>query len=650
MMRLIGTALCSAFFLSMAVTAGAQAAPARPRNFRTAIYVVVNSTKELADPKVFAKQFGRMERQLHFDKVYIEVYRSGLFATDDEIETVKKAFMAKGIEIAGGITLASGEKSAQFRSFDYENPAERDECRRAAELAAKHFNEVILDDFFFFSTKSDADIAAKGARSWTQYRLDTMRKAAQDLVLGPAKTVNPNVRMIIKYPNWYEHFQGLGFDLEKESQMFDGIYTGTETRDPYITDQLLQQYESYEIIRYFDNIRPGGNGGWVDTYAVRYVDRYAEQLWDTLFAKAPEITLFQWMDLVKPGVPANAFAAGDRAAWKALPTSFNWDAMVKSYRSTGKGDPGPGWGSAAGYALAQADKVVGQLGNPIGIASYKPYQSTGEDFLQNYLGNIGIPIEMTPNFPMDGDLLLLTESAKFDPDIIAKIERRLAAGKDVVITSGFLRAMQDKGFKNVAEWEDTGRIVSIRDFVNGFGSGAGESLNDSKYANPSILFPEIHFLTNDSWPVIRGVAEAKGFPILLMNRYSKGVIYLLTIPENVSDLYNLPQSLITQIKNLLLRDFPVHVDAPPLVSLFAYDNASFVVESFRHQPAVANIILPGANKTLRDLTTGKPIAALKVPPIPKLDGLGRPRTPEPPHTIFPVKLAPHSFAAYKIGE
>ncbi len=88
-----------------------------------------------------------------------------------------------------------------------------------------------------------------------------MRKVSQDLVLGPAKAVNPKVRVIIKYPNWYEHFQGTGYDLEKQSQMFDGIYTGTETRDPVITDQLLQQYESYSIVRYFDNIRPVGSDG-----------------------------------------------------------------------------------------------------------------------------------------------------------------------------------------------------------------------------------------------------------------------------------------------------------------------------------------------------------------------------------------------------
>ena len=652
MTRFIRTAMCSIIWLSLFAAASmAQTAPqpGKYKNFRTAIYVVVNATKQLADPKVFEKEYERVSRQLRFDKVYVEVYRNHMFATDAEIETVKKEFEAKGIIVSGGVTLAAGGVGGQFGTFDYEIPADRAECKEAAELAAKHFNEVILDDFFFYTSKSDADIAAKGARSWTQYRLDTMREVAKDLVLDPAKAVNPAVKMIIKYPNWYEHFQGLGYDLEKESQMFDYIYTGTETRDPILTDQLLQQYESYEIIRYYDNIRPsGGNrGGWVDTYSLGYADRYAEQLWDTMFAKAPEITLFNWADMaVSEPAPA-----GDRTAWKNAHPGFDWDAMVKSYRTTGKGDPGPGWASVAGAALGQVDKVLGDLGNPIGIANYKPYQSSGEDFLQNYLGNIGIPIEMTPKFPTDAPLVLLTESAKFDPDIVKKIEDQLAAGKSVVITSGFLRAMQDKGIKDVAEWEDTGRVVSIHDFVNGFGAGNGTSLNDPKHANPAILFPGIRFYTNDSWGIIRGVAGAKGYPILLMNRYSKGVIYLLTIPENPADLYNLPQATVTQIKKYLQQDFPVEIDSPPLVSLFAYDNNTFVVESFRPAQTPVNISVPGANKKLRDLVTGKMVPAMAEP---KMDPKARARMrhwyPEPPRTVFPVKIDPHAYRVYKIED
>jgi hypothetical protein len=471
-----------------------------------------------------------------------------------------------------------------------------------------------------------------------------MREVAKDLVLGPAHAANPSAKVIIKYPNWYEHFQGLGFDLDKEAQMFDGIYTGTETRDPHITDQLLQQYESYEIIRYFNNIRPGGNGGgWVDTYSIRYVDRYAEQLWDTLFAKAPEITLFNWHDLVDP---ENKVDAGERQGWQARPTNFNWNAMVKSYRSMGK-DDAPGWGSAAGYSLEQVDKVLGDLGKPIGIPSYKPYQSDGEDSLQHYLGNIGIPIEMTPVFPEGAKLVLLTEEAKYDPDIIKKIDRQLKSGGNVVITSGFLRAMQDKGFKNIAEWEDTGRVLAIHNFVNGFGAGNGTLLNDPKKPAVDILFPEIRFYTNDSWGIIRGVSGAKGNPLLLMNNYSKGVVYLLNIPDNLADLYNLPQAAITQIKEYLLQDFPVRIDAPDLVSLFAYDNGTMAVESFRNTASKINVIVPVGNARLRDLTTGKLVVA-QIPAKPTVEPRRRRSYQESPKTVFPIALEAHSWRTYRI--
>ena len=275
---------------AMLVLIPATAEAAAYKHFRAAIYIPVGSTKRLADPAAFAREFARVSSQLRFDKVYIEAYRDRQIATDAELEAVKRAFQAKGIQTSGGITLAAGGSGGQFGTFDYENPADRAECERAVRLIARHFDEVILDDFFFYTSKSDADIAAKGPRSWTDYRLDKMREASRNLVLGPAKQENPRVKVIIKYPNWYEHFHGLGYDLADQAQMFDAIYTGTETRDPVITDQLLQQYESYEIVRYLSNIRPGANlGGWVDTYSIRSIDRYAEQLWDGLLIGLREV-------------------------------------------------------------------------------------------------------------------------------------------------------------------------------------------------------------------------------------------------------------------------------------------------------------------------------------------------------------------------
>ena len=584
-------AAVSAGFCSMASAHGAY------QNFTAAIYIPAMATRQLADAQTLERQYSRIASQLRFDKVYLEVYRNGQFADEASLARIKKFFAAHGIAVSGGVTLAAGGHAGQFGTFDYENPQDRAECQRAVELAARNFDEVILDDFFFYTTKSDADIAAKASRTWTQYRLEKMREVAQTLVLDAARAVNPRVRMIIKYPNWYEHFQGLGYDLDQEAKHFDGIYTGTETRDPNITDQLLQQYESYLIVRYYDNIRPdGGNrGGWVDTFDTRYVDRYAEQLWDTLFARAPEITLFNWAALADP----SPVAPGDRSEWLGQRTSFNWDEMT----------PGAGWARAAGYSLEQADHVLAVVGKPIGIASYKPYQSSGEDYLHDYLGNMGVPIELMPRFPTEADTVLLTESAKFDADIVSKIKGQLSAGKNVVITSGLLHALQGRGIEEVVELEYTGRKIAVHDFVEGYGAGKGTSLDDPGVAGRDILFPEIRFYTNDSWALLRGVANARGIPILLMNRYSRGTFYVLNIPDNIGDLYSLPQPAMNVIRTYLQGDFPVRIDAPAQVSLFAYDNGTFIVESFRPRTVSLGISVAGAHHKLTDLLSNAAVLA-----------------------------------------
>ncbi|HEY6451264.1 MAG TPA: hypothetical protein VIX87_01555 [Steroidobacteraceae bacterium] len=619
----------------------AATSPGAYRNFRAAIYITVNSTRELADPATLERQYQRVAGQLRFDKVYLEVYRNGQFADEATLARIKKYFTAHGIAVSGGVTLAAGGHGGQFGTFDYENPQDRAECRRAVELAARNFDEVILDDFFFYTTKSDADIAAKGRRSWTQYRLDKMREVARELVLSPARAANPHVHMIIKYPNWYEHFQGLGYDLDKEAKEFDAIYTGTETRDPEITDQLLQQYESYLIVRYFDHVRPAGNrGGWVDTYDLRYIDRYAEQLWDTLFARAPEITLFNWSAMAD----ADAVDPGDRSAWAGQHTSFDWDEMTRPMAAGAAG-----WARAAAYSLEQADRVVGLLGAPIGIASYKPYQSSGEDYLQDYLGNIGIPIELTPRFPAQAAIILLTESAAHDPDIVSKIKRQLRAGRSVVITSGLLRALAGRGIEDIAEWQCTDRRIAVHDFLEGYGAGKGTALNDPGAAALDILFPEIHFYTNDSWALLRGVAEARGIPILLMNHYSRGILYVLDVPDNIGDLYHLPQRALNVIRTYLQGDFPVRLDAPAHVSLFAYDNGVFIVQSFRPDSTRVSISVAGAHHQLTDLLSGETVAATADPGV-ELQPRTQAQRRDPyaaARTSFPVLVPPHSYRLFR---
>ncbi|HTR40543.1 MAG TPA: hypothetical protein VMH87_02845, partial [Pseudomonadales bacterium] len=430
--------------------------------------------------------------------------------------------------------------------------------------------------------------------------------------------------------------QGLGYDLDNEPKLFDGIYTGTETRDPVMTDQHLQQYESFEIIRYFDNIAPGRNGGgWVDTYSIRYIDRYAEQLWETMFAKAPQIMLFEWSAMTRPVQP------GERSAWENLNTSFNYDQMLASFNKNA-GIAGPTMARVAGYSLEQVDPFLGELGNPIGIACYKPYQSTGEDFLHNYLGMIGIPIDLHPKFPTNAEVVLLTESAKFDKDIVAKIKNQLRAGKSVVITSGLLHALQGRGIEDIVEVEYTDRKVLAHEFSSGFGAGNASHLEGG--TNSDILFPQIVFFTNDAWSLVRAEADGNAFPLLLMDRYSKGVIYILTIPENFNDLYALPPEVTTAFKNYIMRGFPVRLDGPAQVALFPYDNQTLIAESFLPTETDVKISVTGSSMRLKNLATGETITGQEPPEKP----FWQRQADEEKRISFTVHLAPHSYGVFRV--
>ena len=605
-------------------------------NFDVSIYIPIGVVRNLDDPETLSNQWNRISSQLKVDKVYIEVQRDRNVASDETLERVKKFFVDHGVKVAGGMAASDGSIGGQFKSFCYTDPADRAFIKSAAELAARHFDELIQDDFFFNTTKYDSDIAAKGDKSWTQFRLDLMDDAAENLIIKPAKAINPKIKLVIKFPNWYEHFQGLGYDLDKEPKLFDGIYTGTETRDPEITDQNLQQYESYQIIRYFENIAPGRNGGgWVDTFSIRYIDRYVEQLWDTVFAKAPEMMLFEWSGMLRP-IPVGA-----RTNWADLHTSFDYNQMLQAWSANAPASAEPTIARVAGYSLEQADSFLGQLGRPIGIASYKPYQSTGEDFLHNYFGNIGIPIDLHPEFPTNADLVLLTECAKFDPAIVGKIKAQLVAGKSVVITSGLLRALQGRGIEGIVEVQYTDRKILAHQYLSSYGAGNGTIIGDEQASD--VLFPELDFLTNDSWALVRALANGRGYPLLFMDRYSKGILYIWTIPDNFNDLYRLPVEVTSALKNYVMRGFPVRVDGPAQVALFAYDNNTFIVESFLSSETDVKISVAGGTAKLHDLVTGEILTGQL-----QTQGFSRRQAASEARISFNAHLPPHSYAVFAV--
>ena len=448
------------------------------QHFKVSTYIRAQDVARMDDEKFLKSTWETVSTQVDLDKIYLETHRDAFIVPEKILNKVKKFFLSKGLEVGGGITFTRSEPT-DFETYSYAREEERQLVKKISEYTARFFDDIILDDFFFIDLKNDDEIRAKGSKSWTDYRLRLMADAGRELVVNPAKAVNPKVKVIIKYPNWYDHFHGLGFNLEEEPLYFDGLWTGTETRDPG-SAQHLQNYLSYNIVRYFDNIAPGRNGGgWVDAGGIHMsMDRYAEQLHLTMLSRTPEIILWNYMQLAEVKITPQM-----RAPWQdAGGNSFRYDEMVAPFTKDGKTVTPTTMARFANVTLHQTDQLVGQLGNPVGLVSYKPYHSSGEDFLQNYLGMIGLPMDMHPQWKDDRQQILLTEQAAKDKEIVEKIKGQLRKGGDVIITTGLLKAIKDQ-LADVCELY----CGDLKAIVNDFGfSGKSER---------EFIIPQVKYFT-----------------------------------------------------------------------------------------------------------------------------------------------------------
>jgi hypothetical protein len=601
------------------------------QGFKVAVYTRAYEVERMKDLHWLDSTWNIISSQVKVDKIYLETHRDLLIVPGETLEQAKKFFLGKGIEVGGGITYTVNE-SNNFETFSYSNPEHRKKVQEIAEHTAKYFDDYILDDFFFTSSKTDIEIKAKGTKSWTQYRLDLLAEAGKNLIMIPSKKVNPKVKIIIKYPNWYDHFQGLGFDLNVGPKLFDGVWSGTETRDPSGA-QHLQNYLSYNIIRYLDNLRPGYNmGGWVDSGGSNLgMDRYAEQLWLTFFAKAPEMSLFDYRQLIGVALRPEMH----RTPWQGQGTSFDYDEMMKPVNLNGNTVVPTTLARVAGYTFEKIDQFIHKLGKPIGIKSYKAYHTLGDDFLQNYLGMIGLPMDMYSTFPTDQKVILLTEQAKGDPDIINKMKTQLTKGNDVVITTGLLQAIPEK-IAEICELRATKSAL-----VNDFGF-AGKIDKD-------ILIPQVLYQTNDAWEIMSAgrplTNGTSGYPMVLRADYSQGNLYVITIPEDFGNLYDLPEGVLNSFRQILSKDLNLRIEAPAKVSLFLYDNGTFIVESFLDEPVTIVVKAKEGIDKITNIVDGTVIEKLPAPannPFTFRRARGDDKV-----NSFRITIPPHSYKVFK---
>ena len=523
------------------------------RNFKLTTYFVAHATCRVTREEL-EKEIAFMEKYMRLDKVYLEPWR-GELASAEQVEMCREVFQSHGVEVAGGLTTViptpEGDeaKPRLFDTFCYNDPKMRAKLKEVSAFIGARFDEFIIDDFFFTGCACPACVRARDEfnrehgvadGSWQAYRLDLMRRVSEEDVIAPAKAANPKCRIIIKYPNWAESYQETGYNPAEQRGLFDGLYTGTETRDPIVTDQHLPRYLSFSLMTYFENMWPGHNGGgWFDNFDTHITEMYLEQAYLTAFSKPKELMMFCFQSM--------------------------YDNMYTP---------------ALGFQLDKLDAVLDHAGNSIGIPCYLPDDSQGEDNVQDFLGMVGLPITCTPFFPEDAEQMLLTRASACDPEIVDKLEKwLLTKGGTAMVTTGFLEATMDRGVQRLTSIRLRGRKVSARRY-----RVEEEERRDAvrrrlclyPTGDRPITIPVAEFRNNATWAVVKAVHGEESYGILLRDWYGKGTLLTLAVPDAFPDFYHIPAEALSRIRQAM----PVNgiwLEAPAGVSLFIYDNDAFIV-------------------------------------------------------------------------
>ncbi len=269
------------------------------------------------------------------------------------------------------------------------------------------FDQIVIDDWYFTTCQCDECVAARGSQTWPEYYGDLMVKMSRERVMQPAHAVNPNVKVIIKYPQWNDQFHMRGYEVVRQPNIFDGIWVGTEDRNfDYNSSPGYEiGYNAYFNMRWLASLGRVG-GGWFDTGGARTtVNTYLEQARHTVLGDGREMILWCYSGHLGAAPKMEALS-------KELP------------------------------GLIKLAKIV--RGKPIkGVHLLKPGNSEplDEEWVCSFLGTLGIPFVPASEIDEQAASAVFPVQALKDPYFPAALQRMLDKGTPVVITDGLAKQL-----------------------------------------------------------------------------------------------------------------------------------------------------------------------------------------------------------------
>jgi hypothetical protein len=540
-------------------------------------------------------------------KLYIEVYRGGHVVRPEHLIFLRNWLRGKYIDVVGGIATVPGgdfgvRQKGPLNWFNWQNKKTQRDIEKVIRTAAGIFDTFIVDDFLCTGDVSDESDIARGSRPWGEYRRALLTELAQSIFVGPARQVNPSIKMIVKYPQWYDRFHLFGYDTETFPKIFDEVWVGTETRGRNTQRfGFVQPYEGFVNYRWLADIAGNKIGGaWFDHGDCLEYD-FLDQAYMSVLAGAPELVFFNFNNIMQ----------GHLDHEKVID---EFDQLTEL------------------AAFVREHPVIG-------IPAYKPPNSDpgGDMYIMDFLGMLGISLIPVHEFPKSAPIIFLPAQAASDPYLLNHIKKARARGAYLIITTSLLIASPDADeLKRIVRISAKIKSEPIRARLLSSSPKTQDSENTDAMINlespleAGLMSKEIVCTAGGKHFVLLSVNENSHGRIALLNTHTYnqadfdavGEVLLCPRPLGLLDMAGSALSAFRAIfGNRMITEnnktvaskplFPV-LDSPACVTIHPFDNENCVVQNFNDEQVKVTVTIQIQNNKSHQFVDGftkKPIPA-----------------------------------------
>jgi hypothetical protein len=538
---------------ALALRAGSPHAVASPpearwQHIRTSLLFTSDDVQKLlarpGDRKATLAYFA----PLGLTKVYIEGGREGDIPAAT-LRGIVADLRDRGLEVSGVVVPVN-----DTGTLCYNDPNDMAILEGRTRLMAQAVDEIIVDDLLFTTCTCARCLEGRGADSWADYRSRLVAEQSKIHLIDVARRVHPGIRVIIKYPDWYEGHRQHGYDVARQTPQFDGVSVGIETRQRATHDQHIPIYSGYVFQQWI-----GGDAGtkwrsaWLDNYGMKGdPDDFVAQVWQAVLARAPEIIFWCAGELHPPNPDADVYGPLCRL-------------------------------------MPEFDRLAGMLVGPArGIPMHLPLGSVGEYNIFGYLGMAGLPVAPSTSFPSESKAAIFTRHSLRDPQLAAGLLARVRSGREVFLTWSLLQELRQSELWRAYNVIGEGPPVASSTFRATDASGDPYPVE----APRPFTFPGIRLST---WPYVREVAlvrEDGDFGVLLRTPYLEGQVDVLNMPDNSYDLLRLPEPVLNAIRRVFFAQLGVRLLGPGGVALYPFGDRQFVLFNMNDGASSVALRLP----------------------------------------------------------